>query len=59
MRKVWDYLKEYDLLREDILKIVDEFFKCGILISGTKLEEFKKYTNSIDWPLLWIDTERI
>ena len=43
MRKVWDYLKEYDLLREDILKIVDEFFKCGILISGTKLEEFKKF----------------
>ena len=59
MRKVWDYLKEYDLLREDILKIVDEVFKCGILISEPKLEEFKKYTNSIDWPLFWIDTERI
>ena len=42
MRKVWDYLKEYDLLREDILKIVDEVFKCGILISGPKLEEFEK-----------------
>ena len=59
MRKVWDYLKEYDLLREDILKIVDEVFKCGILISEPKLEEFKKSTNSIDWPLFWIDTERI
>ena len=59
MIKVWDYFKEYDLLREDILKIVDEVFKCGILISEPKLEEFKKYTNSIDWPLFWIDTERI
>ena len=42
MIKVWDYFKEYDLLREDILKIVDEVFKCGILIFGPKLEEFKK-----------------
>ena len=31
MLKVWDYLKEYDLLREDILKIIDEFFKISKL----------------------------
>ena len=42
MIKVWDYLKEYDLLREDILKIIDEVFKGEILISGPKLEEFEK-----------------
>ena len=50
MIKVWDYLKEYNLLREDILKIIDEVFKGGILISGPKLEEFEKkfskYINS-------------
>lgn len=31
MIKVWDYLKEYDLFREDILKIIDEFFKISKL----------------------------
>ena len=49
MIKVWDYLKEYQLLRNDILKIVDEVFKGGILIFGPKLEEFEekfsKYNN--------------
>ena len=29
MLKVWDYLKEYDLLREDILKIIDEVFNSN------------------------------
>ena len=29
MTKVWDYLKEYDLLREDILKIIDEVFNSN------------------------------
>ena len=50
MIKVWDYLKEYQLLRDDILKIVDEVFKSGILIFGPKLEEFEekfsKYSES-------------
>jgi len=41
MIKVWDYLKEYSLLREDILNAVDEVFKGGILIFGPKLEEFE------------------
>ena len=29
MIKVWDYLKEYELLRDYILKAVDEVFKGG------------------------------
>ena len=41
MIKVWDYLKEYEFLRNDILKIVDEVFKKGTLIFGPKLEEFE------------------
>ena len=50
MIKVWDYLKEYDLLRDDILKAVDEVFKGGTLIFGPKLDEFEnkfsKYCDS-------------
>ncbi|WP_435149512.1 DegT/DnrJ/EryC1/StrS family aminotransferase [Candidatus Pelagibacter bacterium nBUS_32] len=42
MIKVWDYLKEYDLLREDILSAVDEVFKNGTLIFGPKLDEFEE-----------------
>ena len=42
MIKVWDYLKEYEFLRDDILKAVDEVFKGGILIFGPKLEEFEE-----------------
>ena len=42
MIKVWDYLKEYELLRNDILKAVDEVFKGGVLIFGPKLEKFEK-----------------
>ena len=41
MIKVWDYSKEYSLLRDDILNAVDEVFKSGILIFGPKLEEFE------------------
>jgi len=50
MIKVWDYLKEYELLRDDILKAVDEVFKGGTLIFGPKLDEFEnkfsKYCDS-------------
>ena len=42
MIKVWDYLKEYELLREEILKAVDEVFKNGTLIFGPKLDEFEE-----------------
>ena len=42
MIKVWDYLKEYELLREEILDAVDQVFKGGILIFGPKLQEFEE-----------------
>lgn len=46
MIKVWDYLKEYNLLRDEILNAVDEVFKGGTLIFGPRLDEFeKKFAN--------------
>lgn len=42
MIKVWDYSKEYELLRDDILEAVDEVFKNGPLIFGPKLDEFEE-----------------
>ena len=42
MIKVWDYKKEYQLLRDDILEAVDNVFKSGILIFGPNVEEFEK-----------------
>ena len=36
MIKVWDYLKEYDLLRENILKIIDEVFRGQIILNIPK-----------------------
>jgi Predicted pyridoxal phosphate-dependent enzyme apparently involved in regulation of cell wall biogenesis len=42
MIKVWDYAKEYELLRDDILDAVDDVFKNGPLIFGPKLEEFEE-----------------
>jgi len=41
MIKVWDYSKEYELLRDDILGAVDDVFKNGPLIFGPRLEEFE------------------
>ena len=38
MIKVWDYLKEYEYLREEILEAVDQVFKDGTLIFGPKLQ---------------------
>ena len=50
MIKVWDYKKEYELLREDILDAVDSVFRSGILVSGPKIEEFeKKYKKFFEW----------
>ncbi len=46
MIKVWDYTKEYELLRDDILSAVDDVFKNGPLIFGPRLEEFEeKFSN--------------
>ena len=42
MIKVWDYLKEYEFLREEILDAVDQVFKGGTLIFGPKLQEFEE-----------------
>ena len=42
MIKVWDYLKEYEYLREEILEAVDQVFKDGTLIFGHKLQEFEE-----------------
>ena len=46
MIKVWDYLKEYEILRDEILSAVDEVFKGGVLIFGPKLEEFEQKFSS-------------
>lgn len=42
MIKVWDYKKEYELLREEILDAVDGVFKSGILIFGPNVEKFEE-----------------
>ncbi len=41
MIKVWDYLKEYEAHREEILAAVDETFRSGRLILGAKVTEFE------------------
>ena len=46
MIKVWDYKKEYELLRDDILNAVDGVFKSGILIFGPKVDEFENKFSS-------------
>ena len=38
----WDYLKEYENLRRDILKAVDRVFKSGKLFFGNELINFEK-----------------
>ena len=42
MIKVWDYIKEYESLRGEILEAVDRVFKDGTLIFGPKLAEFEE-----------------
>ena len=46
MIKVWDYKKEYELLRDDILDAVDSVFKSGTLIFGPNVDEFEKKFSS-------------
>ncbi len=42
MIKVWDYLEEYHLLRDEILKAVDGVFKGGTLVFGPRVREFEE-----------------
>src|ERR1700759_5144690 len=39
---VWDYLREYDELREDILATVDRVFRSGRLILGQEGIKFER-----------------
>ena len=41
MIKVWDYKKEYDNIREDVLEAVDSVFSGGTLVFGPRVEEFE------------------
>jgi dTDP-3-amino-2,3,6-trideoxy-4-keto-D-glucose/dTDP-3-amino-3,4,6-trideoxy-alpha-D-glucose/dTDP-2,6-dideoxy-D-kanosamine transaminase len=41
MIKVWDYLREYEARREQILAAVDETFRSGRLILGAKVSELE------------------
>tara|TARA_Y100001963_G_C6744364_1_gene430748 strand:+ start:462 stop:1604 length:1143 start_codon:yes stop_codon:yes gene_type:complete len=41
MIKVWDYKKEYESIREDVLDAVDSVFKGGTLVFGPRVEEFE------------------
>ena len=42
MIKVWDYNKEYKVLRKKILKSVDNVFKSGTLVFGPALDKFER-----------------
>tara|TARA_Y100001970_G_scaffold286831_1_gene409950 strand:+ start:678 stop:1802 length:1125 start_codon:yes stop_codon:yes gene_type:complete len=42
MIKVWDYVKEYDAMRSEILDAVDQVFKNGVLVYGPRLKEFEE-----------------
>ena len=46
MIKVWDYIKEYEILREEILEAVDSVFKSGILVFGPNVEKFEEKFSS-------------
>ena len=41
MIKVWDYKKEYENIREDVLDAVDSVFRGGTLVFGPRVEEFE------------------
>ena len=48
MIKVWDYNKEYKIIRKKILKSIDDVFKSGTLVFGPALDRFeKKFTQYI------------
>jgi aminotransferase EvaB len=39
--KVWDYLKEYEIEKNDIHKAIDDVLKSGYLILGEKVKQFE------------------
>ncbi len=41
MIKVWDYKKEYENIRDEVLEAVDSVFSNGTLVFGPKMEEFE------------------
>lgn len=41
MIQVWNYLREYDELRDEILEAVDKVFKSGRLILGDEVKRFE------------------
>ena len=50
MIKVWDYLKEYEELRDEVLEAVDSVFKGGTLVFGPRVEEFED--NDLDFEMM-------
>ena len=40
--QVWDYQREYEEYREEILASIDEVFRSGQLILGESVKEFEK-----------------
>ncbi len=44
--QVWDYLEEYDQLRDEILAAVDKVFRSGRLILGESVDNFEQKFSS-------------
>ena len=49
MIKVWDYIKEYEQIRDEVLEEIDGVFRRGTLVFGPKTEEFEnKFSDYCD-----------
>ena len=49
MIKVWDYKREYEEMRDEILEAVDSVFGGGTLVFGPRMEEFEdKFSSYCD-----------
>lgn len=46
MIKVWDYIKEYEQIRDEVLEEIDGVFRRGTLVFGPKTEEFENKFSS-------------
>ena len=47
MIKVWDYVKEYDAMRSEILDAVDQVFKNGKMIYYVRSNHYDSYDKAI------------